>query len=512
MTERLHMSAATAQKPPEIPVVAGQAQEQSHMDGEHTLKFTQPTTTAQPAAGTVVVHAAYPLWRKHLLVTMARARELQDDGHKVVVTHCNATAGTCAANYAGNPAACLVCRNRVRSTAAELGLQTIPLAVDASVDQQQPTLPFSEQRAVLEGVQSGVISTFRTMPETARREPLIRRIKRRYFSNSTRLLKSMKNVVAELQPERIEVFNGRHGCSKFAVVAARSAGIDFTILEVSAKQHPFICPGYLVHDRRKIQERIMQQPADYDAADAWYTANRRPRTNKYAKRHSTEFTPPTTSPGTRKVSIFLSSQDEFASLGKDWISPFLDYGPIVEKACRENPDMFFVVRFHPNQADMAGDLLTPFKKTAELPNVRIHYADEPVNSYSIMEWSDIVVTFGSTITVEACWAGKPVITLGPSFFDNLQVAYTPRTVADFVSLLRTDLQPHNRDNAARYACFRMFDQDQLKYVRHTGKTMVENGFTIRYPWLGQLARTTDDLICNAIKMWAGHRARRKKSA
>ncbi|MFN5741091.1 MAG: hypothetical protein ACK5A1_05855, partial [Planctomyces sp.] len=88
------MSAATAQKPPEIPVVAGQAQEQSHMDGEHTLKFTQPTTTAQPAAGTVVVHAAYPLWRKHLLVTMARARELQDDGHKVVVTHCNATAGT----------------------------------------------------------------------------------------------------------------------------------------------------------------------------------------------------------------------------------------------------------------------------------------------------------------------------------------------------------------------------------------------------------------------------------
>ena len=76
------------------------------MDGEHTLKFTQPTTTAQPAAGTVVVHAAYPLWRKHLLVTMARARELQDDGHKVVVTHCNATAGTCAANYAGNPAAC----------------------------------------------------------------------------------------------------------------------------------------------------------------------------------------------------------------------------------------------------------------------------------------------------------------------------------------------------------------------------------------------------------------------
>ena len=204
------MSQAEPQRPPDTPVVAGQTQEQSHMEGEQTLKFTQ-TTAAQPAAGTVVVHAAYPLWRKHLLVTMARARELQDDGHKVAVTYCDATAGTCAANYASNPAACLVCRSRVCQTAAELGLQTIPLSVSPAIDQQQPALPFSEQRAILEGVQSGVISTFRTMPETARREPLIRHIKRRYFSNSVRLLKSMKTVVAELKPKRIEVFNGQIG-------------------------------------------------------------------------------------------------------------------------------------------------------------------------------------------------------------------------------------------------------------------------------------------------------------
>ena len=482
------------------------------MEGEHILKFTQTSPAEPSGSGPVLVHAAYPLWRKHLLVTMARARELQDNGQQVAVTYCDATAGTCAANYAGNPAACLICRNRVCQTAAGLGLQTIPLSVAASVHQQQPVLPFSEQRAIVEGVQSGVISTFRTLPETARREPLIRGIKRRYFTNSARLLKSMKAVVQNLKPQRVEVFNGRHGCSKFAVIAARSAGIDFTTLEVSAQQHPFICPGYMVHDRLRIQERILQQPADYEAAAGWFAANRKPRTNKYAKRHGGEFVPPQTAAGTRKVSIFLSSQDEFASLGKDWVSPFLDYGPVVERACRENPDMFFVVRFHPNQADMAGDLLTPFKKTAELPNVRIHYAEEPVNSYSIMEWSDVVVTFGSTITVEACWAGKPVITLGPSFFDNLKFAYTPPTIDDFVSLLRTDLQPGCRDNAARYACFRMFDQDQLKYVRHTGRTMVENGFTIRLPWLGQLARTTDDLICNVIKMWAGHRARRRKSA
>jgi hypothetical protein len=484
------------------------------MEPRETLKFSRPDAASpEESRPAVLIHAAYPLWRKHTLVTMARARELQEDGHRVAVTYCNATAGTCAVNYSGSPAACLICKTRVRNTAASLGLELIPLNTDAAVDQTQPPLPFSEQRTLMEGVQSGVISTFRTLPETARREPLIRRIKRRYFSNAARLLKSMKAVVKDWQPQRVEVFNGRHACSKFAVIAARSAGIDFTTLEVTARQHPFVCPGYMVHDRRQIQRRILNHPADFEFAERYYAALRKPRTNKYAKKHGQAFVPPTLPPGCqRKVSIFLSSQDEFASLGKDWISPFLDYGPIVERACRENPQTFFVVRFHPNQAEMAGDLLTPFAETAKLPNVRIHYADESVNSYSIMEWSDVVVTFGSTITVEACWAGKPVITLGPSYFDQLQVAYTPATVDEFVALLRQPLFPMNRENAARYAWFREYDINPLRYVEHTGRTMVEKGFAIRHPWLGQIARTTDDVICNAIRIWAGIRARRKKSA
>ena len=482
------------------------------MDAENILKFKVPEPAReaeQPPA--VLIHAAYPLWRKHTLVTLARARQLQDEGHRVAVTYCNATAGTCAVNYGGSPVACMICKQRVRQTAESLGLQTIPLPADSSADDQSP-LPFSEQRSLMEGVQSGVISTFRTLPETARREPLIRRIKRRYFSNATRLLKSMKAVVSDWRPDRIEVFNGRHACSKFAVIAARAAGIAFTTLEVTARQHPFVCPGYMVHDRRQIQKRILNHPADFEFAEKYYSNLRKPRTNKYAKKHGQAFVPPEVPAGTRKVSIFLSSQDEFASLGKDWISPFLDYGPIVERACRENPDMYFVVRFHPNQAEMAGDLLTPFAEAAKLPNVRIHYAQETVNSYSIMEWSDVVVTFGSTITVEACWAGKPVITLGPSFFDQLNVAHTPRTVDDFVKLLREPLQPKPRDNAARYAWFREYDVNPLKYIQHTGRTMVENGFSIRHPWLGQIARTTDDVICNMIRIWAGIKARRKKSA
>ena len=460
----------------------------------------------------VVLHAAYPLWRKHTLVTLARAKELQDAGNQVAVTYCNATAGTCAVNYGGNPIACMICKNRVKKTAKALGLDTIPLSVNGSVDDRLPEIPYSEKRALMEGVQSGVISTFRTLPKESRSNSMIAAIKRRYFRNASQLLKSMKAVVRELQPDRIEVFNGRHACSKFSIIAATSAGIPFTTFEVTARQFPMICPGYTVHDRHRVQERILSHPADFEVAERYYLRNRQPRDNKYAKKHRTPFVPPDTSGYRKRISVFLSSQDEFESLGKEWVSPFLNYGPIVEKACRENPDIMFLIRFHPNQADMAGDVLTPFNAVSTLPNARIFSPTDTVNSYALMEWSDTVVTFGSTITVEACWAGKAAIMLGPSFFDELDIAYTPKTLEEFGEVLRMDLKPKCPENAARFAHFQEYDFDPLQYVRHTGRTMVENGFYIRHPWLGQIARTTEDLICNGIKLWASRSARSRKSA
>jgi hypothetical protein len=179
----------------------------------------------------------------------------------------------------------------------------------------------------------------------------------------------------------------------------------------------------------------------------------------------------------------------------------LVYAPIVQAACEAHPDILFCVRFHPNQAEIASDLVSPFKAIEQLPNTRIYYPTDQVNSYSLMEWSDVVVTFGSTITVEACWAGKPVIMLGPSYFDELDVSYTPASCGEFVELLGRELVPKNRENAARFAYYHEFDHNPLRYVKFNGKTLVADGFRVRHPLLGQLARWSDNIICNLIKAW-----------
>jgi hypothetical protein len=449
----------------------------------------------------VLVHAAYPLWRKHLVVTLARAKELQDAGNDVTVSYCNATAGTCAVNYNANPIACSICQARVRQSAKSAGVKAVPLETSPKKTASLPTLTFSEAREVVEGVNSGVISTFRTMPSECNDIPVLDRIRRNYFGTASRLLKSMKELVRTIQPDTIEVFNGRHACSKSAIIAAKSSGRRFNTLEVTARQQPILHLGHLVHDRKAIQHRIMTQPADMEVAESYYSKRRSPAGNKFAKKHKDEFVPPKVNGYQKTVSIFLSSQDEFASLGKEWVSPFLDYATVVEAACLAYPYYQLCIRFHPNQADVASDIVSPFDSIAQLPNVKIYYPTDQVNSYALMDWSDVVVTFGSTMTAEACWAGKSVIMLGPSYFDELDISHNPATCEEFVELLRGEVPPKNRENAARFAYYQCFDQNPLRYVS-TGKRLKPKGFRILHPLLGQLARSSDDIICNVIKAWA----------
>lgn len=462
----------------------------------------------------ILVHAAYPLWRKHTLVTLARAKELQDAGNDVTVSYCRSSAGTCAVNYNGNPLACRICQARVTETARAAGLKTVPLDTSDEATEQLVQLTVIEEQAVEEGVNSGIISRFRTLPEECDDIPVLDRIRQQYTHTASNLLKSMKALVQSEQPDVIEVFNGRHACSKSAIIAANSAGIPFNTLEITARQKPIVHHGHLVHDRMGIQRRIKSQPVDMEVAGRFFEGRRHPQGNKFANKHKAGFEPPSTDSFKKSVSIFLSSQDEFASLGDEWVSPFLDYAPIVQAACEAHPDILFCIRFHPNQANVASDVLTPFKAIEQLPNTKIYYPTDQVNSYSLMDWSDVVVTFGSTITIEACWAGKPVIMLGPSYFDQLDVSYTPASPDEFIELLGQELFPKSRENAARVAYYHEHDQDTLRYVKFNGKKLVADGLEVRHPWLGQLARSTDDILCNLIKVWArkAAKANRKKVA
>ena len=443
----------------------------------------------------VVLHVGYPLWRKHTLVAVARAKELQDSGADVILSYCGARNGTCAVNFAGSPVACAICRSRVRRTAEANGLKTVLL--DTGYESGELTL--SEKQDMAEGVRSAVISTFRQLPNDGAENVVIRMIKRRYYRTACGLLKSMKKLLSQELPDRVEVFNGRHACSKFCVTASTGKGISFNTLEVTGRAKPIMFQGHSAHDRFRIQDRMRELPADRETAEQYFRSRRQPAVNRFTKRYSATFVPPKAQSFKKKVSVFLSSQDEFEALGRAWRSPFRDCAGVVRQACLSNPDYLFCVRFHPNQADMISDCRIPFDDVRQLPNVVIYDPNDSANSYTLMQWSDIVVTFGSTVTVEACWMGKPTIMLGPSFYDQLDVSFNPTTMDEFLTALRQNLLPRPAENAVAVAMYEKDGCDPMRYVGHNGKAMVSAGVTLKRTWLSRLAGAADNLFCRFVK-------------
>lgn len=448
----------------------------------------------------ILVYAAYPLWRKNSLVGFARAKELQDEGHDVTVGYCAAKAGACICNQAGNPIVCGLCRTTTRLTAKRMGLKAIPLGAASSAAEEPANITLFERKELVDGVLSGLISVFRLLPADVKKRRLLRFLKRRTYATALRLLKDLKRVMSQQRPDRFEVFNGRHACSKSGLIAAKSLDIPFNTLEVTASRRPIIHHGHTAHDRSGIQARIKRMPIDMELAGRFYASRRRPRGNKFAKHHSHRFQVPSAEGFQRLVSIFLSSQDEFASLGKTWKSSFAKDHVVIERICRQFPETLFCIRFHPNQGGIKSDITSEFRKLEHLHNARIYYPAEPANTYHLVDASACVVVFNSTVAAEACWAGKPVIMIGPSFYDQLDIGYAPADERELSSLLaRTDLAAKSRDNAARLAHYFLKEGDEMKYVHVENGHMTGLGVSRSLPILSIAARSCNTLSSEAIK-------------
>jgi len=443
----------------------------------------------------ILVHAAYPLWRKNLLVAIARAKQLQTEGNEVQLTYCNAKVGTCAVNYFGNPLTCAACKSVVCQSAQDAGLELVPLEPYA---ESKVVVSQSEKSELVEGVFSGLISTFRLMGNDVSATPLLKRIKTLYYRTSLGLLRAFRQLVEAEQPDHIEVFNGRHACSKFPLIVARNAGIPFATFEITRRGRPILFHGYTFHDRKAIQERMLQHEPDLEAADRFFSNLRSRKHNKFATVH-VDLKPPADTGSSQKVTFFLSSKDEYASLGRHWKSVFDDNAAVIGRACEARPQDFFCVRFHPNQAGIGSDYTAPFQALTQYPNLKMYLPTDGISTYDLIDWSDVVVTFGSTVTVEACWAGKPTILLGPSRYDQLKVALTPESVEKFLDALDHPVPIGNRENAARFVQYALNAGDHIPGLESRNGKLHAESIRLKRLVPAKLMRYVEVLACRMVK-------------
>jgi hypothetical protein len=117
-----------------------------------------------------------------------------------------------------------------------------------------------------------------------------------------------------------------------------------------------------------------------------------------------------------------------------------------------------------------------------------------------------VLTFGSTIGIEATFWGRPAICLDFSFYDGLDAQYEPADEAELFSLLLgSDLAPKPRENALRFGYYLNTYGGEF---RHFSTAQISD-YTFQSPFRGRCLRPDYDDLRQRIfaLIQAGHFAR-----
>ena len=130
-----------------------------------------------------------------------------------------------------------------------------------------------------------------------------------------------------------------------------------------------------------------------------------------------------------------------------------------------NVDITIHVRVHPNSKNTNPQF---FNDILELnsSNFNIIMPDSDVSSYRMMECSDKIITFGSTIGIEASYWNKISINIGRSFYEKLGVSYSPINHDEVLELILSEnLVVQENINIYKYGFYHVESGEQFKYYQ-----------------------------------------------
>jgi hypothetical protein len=176
----------------------------------------------------------------------------------------------------------------------------------------------------------------------------------------------------------------------------------------------------------------------------------------------------------KNIGLFNSTIEEYAAI-RNWKEQIpiykeeiISFHKIFE-ALNNDSNIQIYFRVHPNLRDADNSQMQDIKSlVGKFKNVTILLPESNVDSYTLMENCDTIITFGSTIGVEACYWNKPSILLGISYYDKLDCCYIPKSHEETIDLIRTDLMPKSKEGALKYGFWELSKGIEYKFFKQTG--------------------------------------------
>ena len=439
----------------------------------------------------VAIFCPFVQWPTHFGTDLELIQRHLDCGDQVTVIVCDGEMPTCEVNIDHSPDVCAGC---IRSRHAGLALLT-PRATVVSLHQFIPadamqfeiperfTSHEQLKRYRIDGFDLGYAALSSLIfllrdggcdlaQHGARVNGLLRAAHRVY--------RATREFLQRHAVDRFYVFNGRFATTRGVMRACADAGVECLMHERGCDLRHFeLYPNVFPHDRAFIDRTIRRlweeagPASDRATIGAQWFRNKvqgiEPWEVSFVAHQEPEQLPSPWRNGTRKVAIFTSSEDEFAAIGPEWQNPLYEHElagveAIVDSLRHVDHETHLYVRIHPNLRGL-DNRQTQGLRALSAPFLTVIPADSLVSSYSLLRNADTVLTFGSTIGIEAVYWGVPSILAGVSYYRGLDATYTPTTHEELMRQLRAPLAPLPVEPALMYGFYASTYGSPFRYFR-----------------------------------------------
>ena len=266
----------------------------------------------------------------------------------------------------------------------------------------------------------------------------------------------VKSYIQKHNINKAYIWNGRMAYPRAVIAACQELGVDWYVVETGHKY------GYyskyfrtLAHDIncwknrvRSTWQAIGNMPESREIANKFYTDRPNKALNDFINLQTKGFLPQKVVKNKKQqekvknIVVYLTTNRESMSIspGLDSYSLFLSQINavkfLVEHYKGQEREVNLIIREHPNQK-ISNPALVFLTMPEYAKFVTLLTPDSPVDSYELMREADLIITFHSTIGIEAAyWKREKAIQLKPSnYFTGLEVTTIPRSEEELIKLL-----------------------------------------------------------------------------
>jgi len=268
-----------------------------------------------------------------------------------------------------------------------------------------------------------------------------------------------KYLLRESGYDAVVLFNGRFAAVKGAVLAVQRLSLPIFYHERGSSKDLFSLTAYQPHDRVEVQKDIctawnsLEDSKKNKIAESffcdkkagldksWTTFKENMASGRSmgcindAKQRSKSG---------MIITFFSTCDDELLSVADafkrtkfEWNGQDEAFAAIVESVKKHGHAL--ILRNHPHLQNKSEEDRSKWDNLLFMDdnnNVIVVESGSPIDTYELIDSSDLIIVHGSTVGIESVYWGKPVITLEDSFYDSIGASiYKPQSIKELDELI-----------------------------------------------------------------------------